>query len=259
LGEEDVSLRNRTILITRPKEQAGEFIHEVEKRGGRAVLFPSIQIHDPESWHAVDTAIARLESYDGILFTSANAAHRFVMRCTINAKVPGTTSNLKVYAVGEKTKKVLEDAGWNVEFIPGTYSAETLADCFHEDAVHGKSFLFPCGDLARDELPTRLQELHAVVDRVVVYETTMPDTQESEDIQAQLHRGDIDVVTFASPSAATNFFKLIPLQEDAPRFKIAVIGLTTAEAVRNLGVTADIVAKDSTITGMVEAIDSWFD
>jgi uroporphyrinogen III methyltransferase/synthase len=41
--------------------------------------------------------------------------------------------------------------------------------------------------------------------------------------------------------------------------KIAVIGPTTAEAARDVGLKVDIVARRSTVVGLVEAIAAYFD
>jgi uroporphyrinogen-III synthase len=67
-----MSLQNKTILITRQREQSKEFIAEVEKRGGHAVVFPLIRITEPDSWESCDTALQRLGEYDGLILTSEN-------------------------------------------------------------------------------------------------------------------------------------------------------------------------------------------
>jgi uroporphyrinogen III methyltransferase/synthase len=69
-------------------------------------------------------------------------------------------------------------------------------------------------------------------------------------------------VTFASPSAAINFVKLFPPEKMASmdkRTKIAVIGATTEEEVTSLGIQVDVVAKQSTITGLLDAIEDHYD
>ena len=58
-----MSLRNKTILVTRQEEQSREFVTAIEQRGGSALLFPMIRIMDPDSWVACDAAIERLDSH----------------------------------------------------------------------------------------------------------------------------------------------------------------------------------------------------
>jgi uroporphyrinogen-III synthase len=77
-----------------------------------------------------------------------------------------------------------------------------------------------------------------------------------------LRNGKIDVVTFASPSAANNFFRAIPPEavSRSPRPpRIAVIGPATAQAVVGLGMDVDIAAKESTVAGLVSAIAEFYE
>jgi uroporphyrinogen-III synthase len=73
--------------------------------------------------------------------------------------------------------------------------------------------------------------------------------------------GEFDVLTFASPSAATNFGTLFhgeELRAASGRTRIAVIGPSTAEAVRALGLGVDIIAGESTARGLVRSIDEYY-
>jgi uroporphyrinogen-III synthase/uroporphyrinogen III methyltransferase/synthase len=73
--------------------------------------------------------------------------------------------------------------------------------------------------------------------------------------------GEFDVLTFASPSAAANFAALCgreALAGVSAHAKIAVIGETTADAVRNAGLPVDIVAPEATASGLVRGIEAYF-
>jgi uroporphyrinogen-III synthase/uroporphyrinogen III methyltransferase/synthase len=73
--------------------------------------------------------------------------------------------------------------------------------------------------------------------------------------------GEFDVLTFASPSAAVNFgtlFRAEELRAVPDHARIAVIGPSTADAVRVLGLEADIVARESTARGLVHSIDEYY-
>ena len=257
-----MGLRNKTILVTRQAAQSSEFIAEVESRGGRVLLFPTIRIVDPETWEDCDRALERITEYQGLIFTSTNGVEKFFERCRVRGVKVGVFKGFEVYAVGEKTKIEIEERGLRVSFVPGQYSAASLADYFTSAAVQRKRFLFPQGNLSRTEVVNRLTQLGAAVDPVVVYRTAETDGDGAEEIMRRLAAGQIDVVTFASPSAAQNFVKVFPQEEVArihERTKVAVIGPSTAEAVRRLGLVVDIVAAKSTATGLVEAIAEHFD
>jgi len=257
-----MGLEGKTILITRQREQSIEFIAEVERRGGKAVLFPTISIQDPDSWEEVDRALQHIKTYDALIFTSVNSVEKFLQRCLLKSVEPVVFRACDIYAVGEKTKSAVEERGLTVKAIPEKYSSSGLAEYLRSLDLQGKRFLYPRGDLGKADLIKSLMRQGATVDPVVCYRNAGPDEVDAEFVYRRLVAGEIDVVTFASPSAAINFVKLFSLEKMASmdkRTKIAVIGTTTEEEVRNLGIQVDVVAKQSTIKGLLDAIEEHYD
>ena len=257
-----MGLEGRTILVTRQREQSVEFIAEIEKRGGRAVLFPMITIQDPESWEDCDRALLQIKAYDSLVFASANAVEKFFLRCTLRGVEPIMFRRYDVYAVGEKTKQAVEEKGLQVKAIPDQYSSASLAESFQGRNLTGKRFLYPRGDLGKAELVKSLIQQGASVEPVVVYRNTGPNEVDAEQVYRKLVVGEIDVVTFASPSAAINFAKLFPearMTSMDKRVRIAAIGPTTEEAVKSLGLPVDIVARQSTVESLVDAIQTYYE
>jgi uroporphyrinogen III methyltransferase/synthase len=257
-----MGLKGKTILITRQREQSIEFIAEVERRGGKVVLFPTISIQDPDSWEEVDRALQHIKKYDALIFTSINSVERFFHRSMLKSVELVAFRRCEIYAVGEKTKHAVEDRGLTVKAIPEKYSSIGLAEYFRTLDLQGKRFLYPRGDLGRADLIKSLMRQGAAVDPIVCYRNKGPDEVDAEFVYRRFAAGEIDFVTFASPSAAINFVKLFPAEKMAPihgRTKIAVIGPTTEEEVRELGLQVDIVAKQSTIEGLLDAIEEYSD
>jgi len=256
-----MSLNGRTIIVTRPRGQSEALAAEIEKTGGRALVFPLIVIEPPESWEECDRSLADLRSYDGLLLTSANAVEKFFERAQTLHIGLSSFSSCTIYAVGEKTRRAIELRGLRVAFTPQKFSAAALAESVDGKELRGKKFLFPRGNLGREELERHLEESEAKVDAVVVYRTVGPDPVASESLRREILKGGIDVVTFASPSAAEHFAAIMPAAEfDAVRgrTRIAVIGPTTAQAVRALSLPVDILADESTSGGIVRAIDQYY-
>jgi uroporphyrinogen III methyltransferase / synthase len=257
-----MSLDNRTILITRQREQSVEFIAEIERRGGKAVLLPMINIQDPDSWEGVDRALQQIRTYNALIFTSSNGIGRFFQRCLVKSVELVTLRRCEVYVVGEKTKQAVEERGLSVKALPEQYSSAGLAEYFRSVDLQGKRFLYPRGDLGDSELVKSIVQQGATVDPVTVYRNTGPNEADVEIVYRHLAAGEIDVVTFASPSAALNFTKLFPSEKLATMEKepkIAVIGPTTEEAVTSLGMHVDIVARQSTVEGLLDAIEEYYD
>lgn len=256
-----MSLAGRTLLLTRPPERSAAFIEEAGRRGASVIAFPTIAIAPPESWEACDRALQAVESYQALAFTSANGVHWFFRRWHERRSTAGPCAGMAVYAVGERTAQALRDQGWHVTTIPGHFSAGALADALGSKGLHGLRFLLPQGNLAGDELAGRLRALGARVETVVVYRTLPVSPPDAEEVWARLASTGIDVVLFASPSAAASFARVYPVSRLGPlssRTAIAVIGATTERAVLDLGWNPAIVAEEATLLDLLRSIEDFF-
>ncbi len=254
----DMSLTNKTILITRSEDQADEFIELIKSRGGKAILFPTIKIADPDDWQECDRALENLNSFDGIIFTSRNAVEHFLQRLSFTKSRFNALSSKLIFAVGEKTKLLLEKNKLKINAIPENFTAESLAETIKTFNVRNRKFLFPRGNLGRDVIIEKLSVHGAQVKSVVVYKTEKAVPENLPWVEKELLAGNIDVVTFTSPSTIKNFFSLFS-EETRTRFTkltiFAVIGDVTAEALRKFGLEPAVIAKPSTIEGMVEGME----
>ncbi len=249
----------KTILLTRSAEANESVLPLFEQYGFNVLVFPTIEILDPASWEECDTAIRKIQSYDGIIFTSANSVERFFLR--IDDVAPETISLVQskpIFSVGEKTSLRLRDLGVRVALTPDTYNADDLVESILSDDISEKVFLFPKGDLATETVPQKVRSLGARVDEVVVYRNVMPEPAQLEHIRAALSNGGIDVVTFFSPSSIRNFLQLIE-PRTLKGILVAVIGPTTASAATNLGLNVDIVPEQSTAESVAETIARYFE
>jgi uroporphyrinogen-III synthase len=255
-----LSLQGKTILVTRQKEQSAEFVEEIESLGGRALVFPMIRITAPDSWQECDSALERIESYQALLFTSANGVEGFFGRSTEKKVSPEGFRAMEMMAVGKKTKERIEERGYQVRMVPENFSAQSLTAAVKPSDVAGKNILAPQGNLARDEIQRGLTELGAAVDPVPVYKNVKPLQSDGRQLWRHLEKREIDVVTFCSPSALTNFSAFVSpqrlrlLQWTVP---IAVIGPTTRDAAVKKGYEVAIMGTVATVKGLVRAIDEF--
>jgi uroporphyrinogen III methyltransferase / synthase len=256
-----MALDGKTILITRPREQSTKFIEEIERRGGKTVVFPTIRILPPASWAETDNAIRGLSTYNGFLFTSANAVRWFFERCTTHG-IGASAFAEGVFAVGEKTGEALHDHGVIVRALPEDHRARGMLESMAKEELSNRRFLFPRGDLAQDELVTGLLERGAVVDSIMVYRTAPPDEHAAAQLRTRAARHQIDVVTFFSPSAVRNFVRLCEREMlhqllDSARF--AAIGPTTGDAMIDAGLRVDIRGQKPNAESLAQAIDDSFE
>jgi uroporphyrinogen-III synthase len=252
-------LHGKTILITRPKDQAEEFARLLIERGASVLFIPTIQITEPRSWQNCDRAIENIQEYDGFIFTSANAVQGFFRRLSVRA----SNSDRKdlgrkdFYVVGEKTGNALVAEGMKPILLAGVTSGNEMAEALLRLPLHGKTYLFPQGNLAGEDLGAMLQSNGVRVDEITVYETVAPRDADAGSIRETLERESIDIVTFFSPSSVKNFLTLVPTALVSTKV-IAVIGTSTEGAAKEAGLHVHIVPARPTSTDVVDAIVQYF-
>lgn len=247
-------LADRRIVVTRAREQAAEFAAQLEAAGAQVITLPLIQIADPPSWALVDRAMDQLAKFDLLVFTSANAVDKWTGRGRTQNKSPVLGTH-QVYAVGSATAQRLQALGYRADLVPEDYSAKGILQSLGSD-LRQKKILLPRGDLARDELPRELRDRGAEVLEVVVYRTRPADILPFTWVE-QMRRGEIDVITFASPSAVQQFVLWVGAEQlDAVKdhFHAASIGPTTSSALREHGLKVAIEAAPSTLADLTAAI-----
>ncbi len=255
------TLKGKSVLITRRREQAGELRDGLVSLGARVVFLPTIEVVPPESWEECDRVLSRLQDFDLIVFASVNAVTFFLHRCVGLGITPETLARCELAVVGKRTGFELERLKLAPQHLPEEYSAVSLVAHFAKIGVRGKRILIPRGNLGKDELANGLIGLGASVVCVTVYRTIAPDVSGAEDVLRELTLGSIDIVTFASPSAVNNFVAILhagDLRTLSAKFRIAVIGPTTADAVRTLGAEPEIIASESSARGLTNAIASFY-
>jgi uroporphyrinogen-III synthase len=254
----DKGLVGKRILVTRASVQAREFAAEIRKRGGKPVLFPTIHIAPPKSWVICDTAIAAINRYDVLLFTSSNGVTHFFNRLRTLGKTD-LPAKMKVIAVGERTAATLHELEILAVEMPARFSSAGVAALLKASRVRGTTFLFPCGNLRKEDIITHIRSLGGKVTPVTVYSTTKPRSSNVRRVQELLDGDKIDVLTFASPSAVVNFVSLIPgyptRTQNPPS---AAIGKTTASALREAGIRPAIIARVSTSHGLLDEVAEYF-
>ena len=65
-------LQGCTVVVTRAAEQQGEARQLLEAAGAQVLDLPALVIGPPDDWAPLDDALADLESFHWIVFSSAN-------------------------------------------------------------------------------------------------------------------------------------------------------------------------------------------
>jgi uroporphyrinogen III methyltransferase/synthase len=254
------SLTGKKILITRAREQSGDFSTQLKKLGAEVIEFPTIEIAPPTRWKELDQAIDRLKSYDLIIFTSANGVNFFWQRLKERGKSLHLPPFLKVCAIGPATADRLKRKGVSVRYVPKEFIAESILEGFKKVRMEGKRILLARAEKARDILPKGLRKMGAEVDVVEVYRTVRPKGG-SKKMKKLLIEKKIDVITFTSSSTVNHFADLLK-KEDLKRLvkgiAVACIGPVTARTAKAWGLKVRIQPKQYTIPALTRAIAEYF-
>ena len=121
-------LFGRTVLITRAREQASESAARFAELGARVIQFPTIAVRPLPDDALLDQAIARLASYDWVVFTSANGVKHFARRLNALGLDARAFGRAKIAVIGPATAERLRALGLRPDFIPARHVAESAAE-----------------------------------------------------------------------------------------------------------------------------------
>jgi len=256
-----LALQNKRILITRARGQSSELAAQLEALGAIPIVIPTIEIAPPESHSSLDAALTQLDTFDWIIFTSANAVEVFAPRHIGTDTQAGPSRKIpKIAVIGPATARAVQRIGLHVDLIPPRYVAESLAESLSPEA-DGKRVLLIRATEARDILPEALTRAGATVTIAEAYRNCIP--AGSIPALQQLFASPStypDAITFTSGSTGRN---LVTLLEAAnltlpPSLPLASIGPITSQALRDLGLTPTVEAVEPTIPALVQALAGFF-
>lgn len=251
------------VLVTRAQHQSGWMAQELERRGAKVIHLPLITINPPDDWQPLDSALARIASFDWMLFASANAVDACISRWSeLYPRQPAGSfwRHLKFACIGPKTTQALSRYALEASFTPASYVAEELVQAFPGyPFLDGIKIFWPRTNVGRLFLQEELTKLGATVEVATCYQTGGPEDPEQTARQLQeLIAGDqINVITLASSQTVKNLKSLldkIALPAIPEHILICSIGPETAGTARRLLGRSDIESAEYTIAGMVEAL-----
>jgi len=239
------------VAVTRAEEPGGPLSRRFSRRGARVHSWQAIEIVPPEDAEPLARAVASLETYDWIVFASAHAVDAVVA-----ARGPLPAATPRVAAVGRATAAAAERAGFDVRRVPGRFGAvELVARLRATGEMLGARVLLPSSSIARPELAAGLAALGAAVDRVTAY-VTRATALDVARCRRELAAGEIDVITFTSPSSVDSVARAFGPTEVARSFEgrlVISIGPATTRALRDSGLEPSGEARPSTLDGVVAA------
>ena len=240
------TLAGRTILVTRPAEQADPLVRALERRGAHVLVAPTIRLVPARS-AALTSALKELAAgrFDWITLTSRTTVDVLRERLASPRDV-----RAKVAVIGEGTASAFRRwARRRPDLQPTTFTTAALARAFPRGSGR---VLCARADIAPEGLEVALERKGWEAVRVDAYRTILATSLPRESRDA-FRRGDIDAVTFTSASTVKGFVRALGASKGTP--KVVCIGPVTARAARDSGLRPAAVAKPHTVDGLIAALE----
>ncbi len=190
-------LAGRTIVVTRPRAQCGPLAQAIEAAGGRALIFPLLEISPAEDGVPLQAAAEHLDEYSVAVFISPNAVDH-ALPVLLDKRV--WPAALLPAAVGQGTVKALAAKGVHGCIAPTErFDSEALLALpeLATERVAGKRIAIFRGDGGRELLADTLRGRGAVVDCITCYRRSGPQSGTCE-LLAAWRAGQLDALTVSS-------------------------------------------------------------
>lgn len=233
--------KNKTVLITRSKEQSAVFIELLQNNSLEIILLPLIEfqsIKTPE----LKSLFKKKIPFDWIIFTSHNAVNYFFKTVS-----PKNIKGIKIAAVGKKTAESLSNFGVKTDFIPSDFTAETLGN--EIPVLPNEKVFIPHSALSTNNLVEQLHNKNALVETLAIYDNQAV-KYSKEELDKILNKP-IDFITFTSGSCVKAYINNNIHLSNA---KIICIGPSTAKVAAENNLEVAAIPNEYTVEGMVEEI-----
>jgi uroporphyrinogen III methyltransferase/synthase len=253
------------IVVTRDVRGNADFAAKIAQRGANPIEFATIKIKPLTRTNRFLRTLEKIAEYDWIIFTSGNGVTVFFEALQSLRKDARVFASAKIAAIGTQTAAKLSRFGIKADFVPSVFTGSQLAnELIGFVNLRGRKVLLlrsqlarqALGGLASKELAELLAQAGAEVQDVAIY-TAVEQKGRSAWLTEKINNGQIDWLTFASPSSVKAFFEQIPGElVNLSGVKVASIGPVTSEQLKSIGIRIDVEASEHTIDGLLDALEN---
>ncbi len=237
----------KKILVSQPKpaSEKSPYFDIATKYGVEMVFRPFIKVESLSAKEFRQQKVSILD-YTAIVFTSRHAIDHFFNLCAeLRVTIPET---MKYFCITETValyiQKYVQYRKRKI-FFGGTGKFDDLLPAIVKHK--NEKYLVPMSDVHNDDIKNLLDKSKVQHQEVVMYRTVSNDFTPDEVF-------DYDMLVFFSPAGVASLKKNFPDFEQGD-IKIATLGATTAQAVRDAGLRLDIEAPTPQAPSMTATID----
>lgn len=242
------------ILITRDPWENLKLHETLADEAAEVIDWPSYEYRTVRPDKKIAAEIRRLDRYDWLIFTSVRAVDFFLSAYQSVHTDYRSLMPVRIAAVGERTAAKLREEKLWVDLIPKKATSEALASEALFMRTSNKRIFLPRGDESLGGFQSCHARRHQVFSPILYRKHRLKKTALE---RQKILENPPDWILFFSPSAVDSFlagFKKEEVQKLLMTSKLAVIGKTTAAHLEKLGFKCDVVAKKSTVDGLLQAM-----
>lgn len=236
----------KTVVVTRPADRRGSLSRALTGLGMEVVDFPCIRTIPREPCPELEGALAHLDAYAWLVFTSPFGVKVFFDRLLAGNRDSRSLAHLKLAAIGPKTADALLPYGLRADLIPSVYDSEHLAQAMAE--VDGPVLLCRASQGSR-ALPQLFAGRGIPCLDAAIYDTVYA-AENPESVLKQLNAPLL--VTFTSASTVRGFAESLP-GADLHHVLGCCIGPKTAAEAKKYGIST-VTAQEATMDSLIKCI-----
>ncbi|HVZ81855.1 MAG TPA: uroporphyrinogen-III C-methyltransferase [bacterium] len=253
-------LKGLRVLVTRNLMKAGPLTQMLKEKGAEVVEAATIELRPlplgPRDRRLLEGAL----DYDWIVLSSAPAVE-FLKEAFQQLGFPlSRLRPVSIACVGPSTAKAARAAGLVPSLVPKDFKQEGLVHAFRRMDLRGQRVLFIRAKEGRDVLQRFFRAQRVPCDLLPLYENHVPPGAVRRLRSLFKDEGGVDLLTFASSSAAEHFYgAFTPAERERwlAQVPAAVIGPVTGATVRQWGGRVVAQPKVYTLDHLVDAIGRW--
>lgn len=242
------ALKIKKIIVSQPEPQSEKspYLELIEKHNLKIDFRPFIQVEGVSSKEFRQQRIDILQ-HSAVIFTSRTAIDHFFRICEeVRVTVPET---MKYFCITETValylQKYIVYRKRRIFFGQGMFPQLMEVISKHKT----EKYIIPLSDVHKTEIPKSLDKAKIKYTKAILYRTVSSDLSD-------LNGMDYDILVFYSPSGIKSLFKNFPDFEQG-NIKIAAFGPTTAKAVKDHKLKADILVPTPACSSMTQALDEY--
>ena len=249
---ENLPLAGWKVLVTRPKQLVSKTAALLRKKGAEVLELPAISTNPLEDQSRLYEAFARLDEYQWVIFTSPAGVDVFFDELKKQKKDVRSLYMAKIAAIGEGTKKKLEEKGVYADFLPSVYDGDTLGKELAAILTGDEKILIPRAEAGNQNLTAFLVQTGARVDDIPTYHTRYEESPIIDE-KKEFETGSVDCVVFTSASTVKGFVEGTK-GLDYTKVTAACIGKQTKACADSYGMKTRM-AEEATIESLIALVE----